>query len=416
MSLQYVNIEEDAATAAVTLDALSGNVLVLAGVVKSDAETNFDSYVASSSLSGVTGDLQFLGQSVYIRFCWECDLGEGQDEALPLEWDHIFIEDKLFPPKDLTDVMERRIAVTTALRDIPDAPVALYDFTADSLPSGVTLTRASTATYWDATPSLQTAAIDVARFEGGALLLEDAGNNFVRNSEDMTAATWPAVNVVATPLGLQAGLAFFTLENLSAGQSYIGDQHAGITFTVGDVVIASAYFRHNPETVSAGTRLRIHSVGTMRVGSFVDIDTDTLVAIKGVGVDALPEIESVGDGIYRASFQITADSDGYAYIRVMMLDDNGHPDVAGHKIDVAGCQLELASAATSYGPTTGATASRAADVPAINGPSGTYDIRVTYDDDSTEDLLSEVIGAAYWPASLNRNRIKSINVQEVGEL
>ncbi|MEP3027794.1 MAG: hypothetical protein ABJO71_18235, partial [Pseudoruegeria sp.] len=72
--------------------------------------------------------------------------------------------------------------------------------------------------------------------------------------------------------------------------------------------------------------------------------------------------------------------------------------------------------ATSYGPTTGATASRAADVPAINGPSGTYDIRVTYDDDSTEDLLSEVIGADYWPASLNRNRIKSIKVQEVGEL
>jgi hypothetical protein len=66
----------------------------------------------------------------------------------------------------------------------------LYDLSGGRLKS---FTRASTATYIDGAGVLQTAAVDVPRFQDGQLLVEGAATNLVPDPHDITAASWSVI-------------------------------------------------------------------------------------------------------------------------------------------------------------------------------------------------------------------------------
>ena len=75
-----------------------------------------------------------------------------------------------------------------------------------SMPPGITFTRASTATYTDASGVIQTVAVNQPRWDyaGGSLrglLIEEARTNAVANSGDASNASWgKSGNIVAAPV------------------------------------------------------------------------------------------------------------------------------------------------------------------------------------------------------------------------
>lgn len=80
------------------------------------------------------------------------------------------------------------------------------------------------------------------------------------------------------------------------------------------------------------------------------------------------------------------------------------------RMAVAAPQFELGTVATSPIDTSGTTATRAADALTLFPPAGTYDITVTFDDDSTQVLTGQTVTGSGWqvPTNLNRPYIKSI--------
>jgi len=87
----------------------------------------------------------------------------------------------------------------------PGATLALDFMSSGNMPAGITFTRASTATYTDASGVIQTAAVNQPRWDyaGGSLrglLLESAATNIVLFSGDISNAAWQkAGNIVAAP-------------------------------------------------------------------------------------------------------------------------------------------------------------------------------------------------------------------------
>jgi hypothetical protein len=74
-----------------------------------------------------------------------------------------------------------------------------------------------------------------------------------------------------------------------------------------------------------------------------------------------------------------------------------------------GAQLEAQTAASSYVPTTAAAASRSADVLTLNAPNGTYNVRYTFDDLSTQTISTTVSGGALTvPTNLNRSWLRKV--------
>jgi hypothetical protein len=77
----------------------------------------------------------------------------------------------------------------------PGATLALDFMSSGNLPAGVTFSRASTATYTDASGTIQTAAVNQPRWDyaGGSLrglLIEEARTNLALQSGDMSNAAW----------------------------------------------------------------------------------------------------------------------------------------------------------------------------------------------------------------------------------
>ncbi|WP_146168319.1 phage head spike fiber domain-containing protein [Celeribacter persicus] len=84
--------------------------------------------------------------------------------------------------------------------------------------------------------------------------------------------------------------------------------------------------------------------------------------------------------------------------------------VGGEVLTVWGGQLEAGVNATSFIQTASTALSRAADQAGLIGLNGTYDVHITYDDD-TETALSNVqISDGWWPTSLSRSHVKRLIV------
>jgi hypothetical protein len=237
-------------------------------------------------------------------------------------------------------------------------------FPTSYIPTPATFTsRASNATYYDASGVIQTAGIDVARdnayfpdengvMQPAGLLLEGSGTNLVTYSENFTTSGWwdtsqnntVTPNATASPTGA-TDASLFTSSGGGTGSSFVrrtGYSLSGATYTLS--VFAKA-------ANSSIIWVSIYNDGF----KYFDLSNGTK---SGTGT----EIQELVNGWYRCS--VTATS-GPSNIGMGLCDAFGSTNCTldGSKsVYFWGAQIEESPYPTSYIPTAGSTVTRAADV------------------------------------------------------
>ena len=240
--------------------------------------------------------------------------------------------------------------------------------------SDVTFTsRASTATYYDYNGVIQTAAVDEARnvaflpdgltgnfVSAGELLLEEARTNLITSSEDFNTAlalqpygSGSIENAATAPNGTQT--ADFIAETTG---TLIHRGGRSFPVTNGSVYTVSCYLK-------AGTRTKANLQFTRSLFHYLTFDLINGTVSGNIQTNE-GTIENVGNGWYRCTMTSgPATANENCNARVELVNDNGDRTYTGDGVSglyVWGLQVEEGSYATSYIPTFGVAATRAADV------------------------------------------------------
>jgi hypothetical protein len=228
----------------------------------------------------------------------------------------------------------------------------------------VTFTRASSATFIDSAGTLQTAAVDVPRFdhnpttgESLGLLVEEARTNLLVRSEEFNDASWNSISgartVTANSIAAPDGST--TADTITAD----GTSNAHF---VSQAVTLSAVSYSFSVFAKAGTEtvLAIRAFSAFG-GAFVIFNLSTGV-VSSFGSGGSGTITPYLNGWYRCTMVFTplaASSSIGIYLRDITAN------IASTNLYLWGAQLEAGAFPTSYIPTTTAAATRSADVASI---------------------------------------------------
>lgn len=260
-------------------------------------------------------------------------------------------------------------------RAIKAAPSFSLDFTKGVLDPRLTFTRASGATYIDSTGVMQTAANNVPRFDYDpvtlairGLLIEEARTNVITLSNAFSnnggGSAASVVQNAVSPTG--ATDAWTVTESFTTLNQYASAQI--VTVGAGLVYAATTF-------VKAGTatrcQLALGSALTNAYANFSLTGAGSVLASGGASLVAgSPDITAVGGGWYRIAMAFTASAaTGVIVVSHINADASSRlPTYLGTGLTmfVFGAQVELGAFPTSYIPTSGAAATRAADVATVN--------------------------------------------------
>lgn len=268
--------------------------------------------------------------------------------------------------------------------------------------SSASFARASSGTY-------QATNGDFSEFLSGALRVGDRGaliEPSATNLHDYAAGStnWDAQSASLTVAGLVDELGLFDgVEIASQGAAFHFSAAGQVALTSGAEYTVTMIYKQG-----TNTRIRLFIFdGTLGMvwryigipGALVQENTDHVSAIS------LQE-EEIEPGVFRAVVTFTTSDTVFAGL-VSLGPDSSTAGV--NVIGLAG-QTEAGGTATSLTLSDGTPATRAADALTLSPAPGTYDITVTFDDDSTQLIADEVIGGGGWvvPTNLSRPYIKSI--------
>lgn len=216
------------------------------------------------------------------------------------------------------------------------APSLSLNFLSGSLDSRITFTRASTGTYTDSAGVVQSAAIDVPRFDYNpatlsalGFLVEESSQNLCTYSQTFTQAIW--------------------LANGSTKTTGISDPAGGVTAATVTATVANGSLQNAAAAVVSGTTYTVSFWMRRRTGTGV------------VGIRAVENVNTpVTITSTWARYSVTATAVG-------VLGRVGvYCQTSGDAIDIWGAQLEAKAFRTSYIPTPStAVVTRAADVATI---------------------------------------------------
>ena len=239
--------------------------------------------------------------------------------------------------------------------------------------SDVTFTsRASTATYYDYNGVIQTAAVDEARdvaflpdgngnfVSAGPLLLEEARTNLLVQSNQFDNASWPNINTSETAA---AGIApdgtntAWELQDTVDGSSTNHMLQQTVSVTSGTAYTFSCFFKAGTLNTAV---LTFSNLGfTNFLNATVNLSTLDISTSTGVTASAV----SLPNGWVRFSATATATANAASQFYLRMGNPLiSYPGDGTGTLYIWGAQLEEGSYPTSYIPTFGATATRAADV------------------------------------------------------
>ena len=252
-----------------------------------------------------------------------------------------------------------------------------------------TVTRATTATRVNASGFIEVVASGIPRLDyplgGGcpALLVEPSGSNLVVQSQNWLASGWRSdatanVTTVSATTGTLDPLGTNTANAISptsgnTSHTKVGNDSA-TSFTSGTVYTASAFFKQG--VGNAGRYVQIFWAPTRFASNTFanfDLQLGTVALVTGSTVTA--DIENYGNGWYRCRCTNTCISAGTGAngISIALIETSGSTRASiftGTTTDILygfGAQLETGSIATSYIPTTTASATRNADVITLSG-------------------------------------------------
>ena len=263
----------------------------------------------------------------------------------------------------------------------PGVTLDLSFMAAGALDPRVTFTRASTATYFDASGTMRTAAINAPRWDYDpvthalrGLLIEEARTNSVYPTV-VGGANWVGTSVAALggsvtfPDGTSSTAALISPADTSNTVHSFNTSalavSAGATYTV------TAFFKSAP--TNAYIQINLTGGTTAVPIGYYDLTAGTAV----VGADLLAgataksaSISPLPNGWWRASFTFTNTGTNTVcnlYIGPCVTvastgDNRSYAGALGQGVYLWGAQLEAGAFPTSYIPTTAAAVTRAVDV------------------------------------------------------
>ena len=273
-----------------------------------------------------------------------------------------------------------------------------------SLPSNMTLGRASSGTYWNGT-AIATAGSNVPRFDapGGpsglsGLLIEPQFQNMFLQSgfvSGWTTSTNTALNVSSdtAPAG---GTAYKLTGNAGVASEYT---YQSVAFTSGSQYIVQVFVKPINKTA-----FRIQSFTQSGTADFTLIGAGSVGGVSGIV--ATQGIVYLSNGWYFCWAVMTANATGSNSVG-FNYNSGGY---VGDCFSVWGAQIGLGSAPSSYVPTTTSAATRAADVLTYNGNDSAQSMILTASDGSTQELRKDPF--VPWVINpLNLNKLNIVRMQ-----
>ena len=239
----------------------------------------------------------------------------------------------------------------------------------------ITFTRASTATYFNSAGTLTSAAINEPRLDynpstlaAQGLLIEEARTNLITSSAVLPAG----INVTITsdtfvaPDGTTTGDQI--LDNTTLGEHYTD---SSFTPTATTNYTFSAFIKNIGARSTGFACLRL--AGDFSAFVIVNLSTFT-VSTTGGAQYVSSSIQAINNGWYKISVTGVSVSTTASVARLQVTDaSNLTPYIGiGEGFAAWGRQLEAGAFPTSYIPTAGAQATRAADVASVNTLSPWY--------------------------------------------
>ena len=221
------------------------------------------------------------------------------------------------------------------------------------------LRRASTATYIDAAGVLQTAAINVPRYQGGQLLVEAAGSNLMPNSEAFDDAAWVKQSTTVAPGLWDAG---------PNGVQFVADAVSEVAAVAQhDVYSVSTASGHSFSVFVKPAGVRYVALygyaGGIVCGRTFDLVGAAPGAAWGAGTPTATIMQPLANGWFRIGIE-SAVPFNIGAVCLCHADVVGPPSYLGsvsNSVYLFGAH-HAASGFDSYIPTTTAAATRAADI------------------------------------------------------
>ena len=253
------------------------------------------------------------------------------------------------------------IATFMARRNSP-VPSLVLDFAGtNTLDSGITFTRSTTATYVNSSGVITSSAINSPRFDYDpsgltslGLIVEESKVNLQTYSQDFSNAAWGKANasiassIVVAPDG---GNFQKLVENTSNSSHAV---YKSIVVTPGSTYTHSAYFKAGERTSA--------TLGITDITDYLVIFNLSTGVITATSTGCTGTITLFNNGIYRVTVTRTVTS---AAVSSFIGLYNGSTAYTGNGTSGAyiwGDQFELNTQASSYIPTTSAQLTRAADL------------------------------------------------------
>ncbi len=251
----------------------------------------------------------------------------------------------------------------------------------------MSFSRATPGNCVSETGEIATVGVDTIRrdhvFGSGAfrgVLFEPEATNFLHYSNDFNRQSWlghwskPSLSVgLLAPDGSNTAMAWNCADTVGGPDSLRGglvvkdENVAGISTT-------SIWLR-------ASAPVALHFGHSDGYKTLIDVTTHWQ---RFTYTDALPNPQ---DRIFNLSETSSADID----------------------IEIWGAQVEIGAEATTNIITAGGASTRSADIAGLSGINGTFDVTLTYDDESRDTLEGQSISEGWWP-DLRRRRLKHLLV------
>jgi hypothetical protein len=231
-------------------------------------------------------------------------------------------------------------------------------------------TRASTGTFVGSNGLIQTAAIDMPRFDHTSagvcrgLLIEEGRTNSILQSENFASASWNAGTATRTSDQIAAPDGASTADLITSIAGNFGGKLAQTLSFAATTYTASVFVKKGNWRYIGITLADISNSG--RVAAF-DFDTETASA-NGVP-SATIGFQKLSSGWYRIFLTLPTTAITGTF-DIWMTTSTGAvigPIGSGQTVYTWGAQLEAGSSPTSYIPTTTGSVVRSADVCSITG-------------------------------------------------